>query len=125
MHHGLRGFLCFLCISVSRASAIPNLMRSLKYHPDLSSFRYMAGVSPSLRVFHMHGLALLAVGPVSACGLAITLSIVVYCNTTIKMESVWCTLKACGIKYVRLLAETFGIASVATQPSDWSLSAVR
>ena len=46
VHHGLRWFLRFLCICVSRTSATPDLLRSPKYHQDLSSFRYMAGVSP-------------------------------------------------------------------------------
>ena len=44
--YGLRWFLYFSCLSVSRTPATPNLVRSLKYHLDLSSFRYMAGISP-------------------------------------------------------------------------------
>ena len=64
---------------------------------------------PDLGVFCLHRRALLATGLVSACGLAITLSIVISCNTAIRPESVRCTLIACSVKYVHLLATTLGI----------------
>ena len=45
-----------------------------------------------------------------ACGLVTTLGVAVYCNTTIRPESVRCALVACGVKYIRLLVTTLGIA---------------
>ena len=38
VHHGLRWFLCFLCIFVSCALATPDLTRSLEYHLFLQAY---------------------------------------------------------------------------------------
>ena len=65
---------------------------------------------PNLGVFCLHRRALLAIGLVSACGLATSLSIIVRCNTAIKPESVHSALVACSVKYVHLLAITLNIA---------------
>ena len=75
-------------VSILHASAIPDLARFPKYHPDLSSFKCMASISPNLGVFYLHEQALLAMGLESACGIAITLDIVVHCNIAIRPESV-------------------------------------
>ena len=64
----------------------------------------------NLRVFCLHGRALLATGLVSACGLATTLGIVIHCNTAIRPNSIYYALVACGVKYACLLATTLGIA---------------
>ena len=91
-------------------STIPDFARSPEYHPDLSSFRCMAGISLDLKVFCLHERALLAIGLMFPCGLATTLGIIVRCNTAIKLESVRCALVAYGVKYVRLLVTTLGVA---------------
>ena len=106
--YGLKWSLHLLRVSI--ASAIPDFAWSLKYHPDLSSFKRMASISPNLGVFCLYGRALLATGFMFACGLATTLGVAVYCNTAIRRESVRCALVAYGAKYVRLLATTLGVA---------------
>ena len=63
---------------------------------------------PNLRDFSLYGWALLAIGLVSTCGLETTLGIAIHCNTTIKSESVYCAVVACGGKYVCLLVTTLG-----------------
>ena len=102
------GFFAFH-VFVSRTSATPSFGRSLEYHPDISSFRYMAGISPNLRIFFLHGWALLAIGFVSTRGLATTLGITVHYNTTIRTESVCCALVPCSVKCVCLLTTTLDI----------------
>ena len=63
-----------------------------------------------LRIFCLHMRALLAIGPVTICGLATTICIVVRCNTAIRSESVRCALVVFGVIYVRLLATTLSIS---------------
>ena len=109
MYHGLSVFLRLLREYVLCVSAILDLARSPEYHPDLSSFRCVADISPNLGVFYLHGRAHLVIGLESACDLVTTLDIVVCCNTPIRPESIHCTLVACGVKYVHLLATTLGI----------------
>ena len=76
----------------------------------------------NLGVFYLYGRALLVIGLVFPCGLATTLSIIVYCNIAIRPEFFRCTLIACGIKYVHLLMQLLALPFVATQPSYQSLS---
>ena len=64
---------------------------------------------PNLGVFCLHGRAFLAIGLVSACGLATTLDITFRCNTIIRSEFVCCALVACDTKYVHLLATSLNI----------------
>ena len=109
VHHGLTWFLCFSFILVSRASATPDLARSSKYHLDLSSFRYMVGASPSLGVFYLYERAILAIRPVTACGLVTTFGISIRCNIAIRPESIHCELMTRGQVFVCCSATTLGI----------------
>ena len=45
VNHSLTWFFRLLRVSISRASAILDLARSPKYHPDISSFRCMLDIS--------------------------------------------------------------------------------
>ena len=65
---------------------------------------------PNLGVFFLHEQALLAVGLVSTCSLATTLSIAVRCNIAIRPKSVRYTLVACDVKYIFLLMTILAIA---------------
>ena len=109
VYHSLRWFLRLLRISIWRTSAILDISRSPEYHSDISSFRCMGSISPNLGTFFLHERAFLAIGLVSACGLATTLDIAIYCNTTIRPKFVRYALVACGVKYVRILATTLSI----------------
>ena len=109
MCHDLRWFLRLLRVSISHASAIPNLAKSPEYYLDLSSFRCMVSISLNLRVFCLHGQALWAIGLTFAYGLAITLNIAIRCDIAIILKFVHCTLVACSVKYILLLVITLSV----------------
>ena len=64
----------------------------------------------NIRVFCLHGRALLATGLMFTCVLATTLDVVVCCNTSIRLTSFHYALVAYGVKYIPLLATTLGIS---------------
>ena len=109
MHYGLRWFLCFSCISISRTQPLP----ASRGPPNIIFTYFLSSIwlafPPNLGVFCLPRPTLLASGFVFAYGLVTPLGIAVCCNIVIRLKSVHCVLIACSVKYVRLLATTLGI----------------
>ena len=110
VNHNLRWFLRLLWVSVLCALTIPDLMRG-PLNIILTFFLLSVWLvfPPNLGAFFLHGQELLVIGLMFTYGLTTTFGIVVRCNTTIRPESVHCTLVAFSVKYVCLLMTTLNV----------------
>ena len=109
VHHGLRLFLCFWSIYISRVSTIADPIRSSKYHLDPYYFWYMTGISPFPQGLLPARASTFGDWTCSRLWPSDNLSIVVRCNIAIKSRSIHCTLIAFSVKSMRSLATTLNI----------------
>ena len=102
--HGLRWFLSFCAYLFHTRRPFQTSQGPSNIIPTSLISGIQLAFPPSFGVFRLHRRALLAIGPVTACGLVTTLGIAVYCNTTIRPKFVCCALVTCSIKYALLFS---------------------